>query len=220
MQARSRLAIVALVLATLIAAAPVPAFADGDPASDVLATQALFLPQDAAVPGAQQAQLAALLEEAARGGYPIRVALVASPIDLGSVTALWRQPAGYARFLGQELSLTYHGRLLVVMPNGLGGVHTGQSGGGNEPALRGLSVRPGGAGLALTALAAVRQLAADAGHPLPLPEATASGHVSASDPWPWIAFAVGAALMAAAWAASLRARPLRRERGEPQPRSA
>ncbi|MBV9006759.1 MAG: hypothetical protein JO181_18980, partial [Solirubrobacterales bacterium] len=43
-----------------------PARADGDPASDVLATQLLYLPQDAGVPAAQQAQLGALLQTAAR----------------------------------------------------------------------------------------------------------------------------------------------------------
>jgi len=94
--------------------------ADGDPASDVLVSQTLFLPQDAGVPANQQAQLDALLHAAQQSGYQIRVALIASPTDLGSVTELWRQPQNYARFLAQELSLLYRGPLLVVMPNGYG----------------------------------------------------------------------------------------------------
>ncbi|MBV8430338.1 MAG: hypothetical protein JO244_04200, partial [Solirubrobacterales bacterium] len=112
----------ALLLALAVGwswAAPA-ALADGDPASDVLATQTLFLPQDAQVPLAEQAQLARLLQEAARSGYQIRLALIASPSDLGSITELWRQPATYASFLGQELSLTYRGLLVVIMPNGFG----------------------------------------------------------------------------------------------------
>jgi hypothetical protein len=99
---------------------PTPALADGDPASDVLASQSLFLPQDAGVTAPQQAQLGVLLACARRSGYGIRVALNASPADLGSVTALWGKPQSYARFLGQELSLVNHVALLVVMPNGFG----------------------------------------------------------------------------------------------------
>ena len=36
-----------------------------------------------------------------------RVAIIASPPDLGSVTELWHQPQNYARFLAQELTLIY-----------------------------------------------------------------------------------------------------------------
>ena len=46
--------------------------------------------------------------------------MIASQSDLGSVTALWRQPELYARFLDQELSLAYRGPVLIVMPNGVG----------------------------------------------------------------------------------------------------
>jgi hypothetical protein len=93
-----RAALFAALLALVWAWHPAPARADGDPASDVLATQALFLPQDAGATPAQRAQLSALLATAARRGYPIAVALVAARGDLGSVTALWRQPETYARF--------------------------------------------------------------------------------------------------------------------------
>ena len=75
----------------------------------VLATQSLFLPQDAGVPAGRQAQLISLLATAQRSGVPLRVAVIASATDLGSVTELWSQPRLYARFLGQELSLVYRG---------------------------------------------------------------------------------------------------------------
>ena len=80
----------ATVLWSALITFPTAARADGDPASDVLATQPLFLPQDAGIPTAQQGQLGELLQTAARNGYQIRVALIASRSDLGSVTELWR----------------------------------------------------------------------------------------------------------------------------------
>jgi hypothetical protein len=55
------------------------AAADGDPASDVLLTQSLFLPEDVPVTGAQAAQLQQLLKETPRAGYQIRVAVIGSP---------------------------------------------------------------------------------------------------------------------------------------------
>jgi hypothetical protein len=83
--------------------------ADGGPASDVLSSQALFVPPDAGLSATQQAQLGALVAAARADGYDLRVAVIARSADLGSVTALWRQPANYARFLGQEIALVAHG---------------------------------------------------------------------------------------------------------------
>src|SRR4029077_15162518 len=112
-----------------------PTLADGDPASDVLATGPLFLPQDACVSATQQDELGALLQTAGRRGYPLRVALIASSTDLGSVTELWRQPQRYVQFLGQELSLVFRGPLLVVMPGGFGLYGAGGSTGAEHAAL-------------------------------------------------------------------------------------
>lgn len=178
--------------------------ADGDPASDVLVTQRLFLPQDAGLPPGQQTQLGALVDDAARDGYQLRVALIASPADLGSVAPLWRQPQNYARFLGQELAFTYHGPLLVVMPDGFGFYRFNRSAADELAALGG--VRPGASALGSAALTAVQRLAATSGHRLSLPNATATPNPGSSNTTPWIAFAIGAALIAAAWTASLRAR--------------
>jgi hypothetical protein len=182
------------------------AWADGDPASDVLASQALFLPQDAGVPAKQQAQLGALLGAAQRNGYQIRVAMIASPADLGSVTELWRQPRDYARFLGQELSLVYRGRLLVVMPNGYGLDQLSSSLGAEQSALAVLSAP--GTELGPATLSAVQHLAAASGHHLALPSAKAPSTARATDARPWIAFGAGGALILLAWAGSLRARPM------------
>ena len=195
------------MLALASASAPTAARADGDPASDVLATQQLFLPRDAAMPPTQQAQLAALLQEAARSRYPIRVALIASATDLGSVTALWNQPQNYARFLGQELGLIYHGPLLVVMPSGFGLYHLPHP----ATAEHALTDSPNPhLGIGAAAISATRQLAAGAGHPLALPsEGATNADATTGSPTPWIVLATGAILIAVAWAASLRARPLR-----------
>jgi len=187
------------------------ALADGDPASDVLATQSLFLPQDAGIPLAQQNQLTALLGRAASSGYQIRVAIIASSSDLGSVTELWRQPRTYARFLGQELSLAYHGPLLVVMPNGFGLVSLNPSAPADAAALAGVRIAAvGGPGLGTAALTAVQRLADSSGHSVPIPAAVAAASGPGSnDTLPLVVFAIGVVLIVFAWAASLRARPLR-----------
>jgi hypothetical protein len=206
------------------------AWADGDPASDVLAAQTVFLAQDGAIPTAQQSQLLQLARSATRAGYPVRVAVIASRADLGSVTALWRQPARYARFLGQELSQLFRGTLLVVMPNGFGvyrlGAPTGSGGSESSAALRGLKIgtrpprgtrpphTPGALGVA--AIAAVQRLAAAAGHPLAAPRGGAPRSAAARsgvDVVAWLALAAGAILIAAAWTVSLRLRPPRRHDG-------
>ena len=111
---------VALLAACLLAAAAAQAArADGDPASDYLLGQKVFLPYDAKFPPKQAAQFTALVNSANRAGYKIRVAILWSDYDMGSVTSLWRKPKTYVKFLGLELSFVYKQRLLIVMPNGL-----------------------------------------------------------------------------------------------------
>ena len=165
------------------------------------------------MPRGQQVQLAALLQETARRGYPIRVALIASASDLGSITELWRQPQDYARYLGQELSLVYRGPLVVVMPDGFGFYNLPRSLAG-DPAIVAGSNPARGVGAA--ALRAVQNLAAAAGHPLTLPPATGSSSgATGGSLVPWIAFAIGLLLIVVAWTASLRTRPLALSGGRP-----
>jgi hypothetical protein len=205
--------ICAWVLPFAAGALPAGALADGDPASDVLATQSLFLPWDASVPGSRQAQLADLLAAAQSHGFPIRVALIASASDLGSVTALWGQPEPYAQFLGQELSLVYKGPLLVVMPHGFGLHGFAMPSAAIESTLAGISAPRDGAQLAQVTITAIERLAAAAGQPLPgtaagsMAPTSSEGSISGAD---WIVFLLGCLAIAAAWSASLRARPLGR----------
>jgi hypothetical protein len=201
----------AAVLALAVAALAPGARADGDPASDVLYTQGVFVPQDARVPAADVTRLAALVRESRRAGYPVKVAIVASPYDLGSVTALWRRPQTYAHFLGVELSLLYRGRLLTVMPNGLGIYRNGKPVTRETAVLRGIAVDRGN--LAASALTAVRRLAAADGHRLAVPVAPPAKSGAGGSGTPvaaWAALAFGLLLVALAWGVSLRIRPIRR----------
>lgn len=197
----------AVTIILLLGGGAAIAHADGDPASDVLASQSLYLPQDAGVPVNQGAQLSALLSAAGRRGYPIRLALIASPADLGSVGELWHQPQSYAQFLGQELSLVYRGSLLVVMPDGFGLYRAGGRLSATTSALAGAS--PPGSELAGAAMSAIQRLATASGRALPARSGTVVSTSGATDTVAWIVFALGGALIILAWTASLRARPPR-----------
>jgi cytochrome oxidase Cu insertion factor (SCO1/SenC/PrrC family)/thiol-disulfide isomerase/thioredoxin len=155
-----RLVVMLTLLAVLAPCASI-ARADGDPGSDVLVYQRLFIASDAGVSVKQQLELGALLRAAGRAHFPVRVAIISSRYDLGAVTGLWHQPRAYARFLGIELSLAYKGRLLVVMPNGFGFNWPGHSTTAAYAALNRISIGRGGVGLANAAKEAVTSLAAD-----------------------------------------------------------
>ena len=202
------LALTISLIALVLSAFPAAAAADGDPASDVLATQTVYLPQDTGATATQQSELGAIETAAQKSGYQIRVAMIATPSDLGSVGALWHQPQSYAEFLGQELSILYRGTLLVVMPNGFGLYESGHPTGAGQSALA--SMRPpGNAGLVDGTLTAIQRLAKASGHTLQVSSRSAPAGPAGNDTGTWIALVVGAALIAAAWAASLRALPLR-----------
>jgi hypothetical protein len=144
-------------------------------------------------------------------GYPLRVALIASSADLGSVTELWRQPQSYADFLGDELSLVYRGTLLVVMPDGFGLYGVNGSFSPEQAALARVGPAVAGASIGTAALLAVQHVAAAAGHPLSIPRGALglTATPGSPDAIAWIVFVIGAALIALAWTGSLRAQPLR-----------
>ena len=104
--------LLALVLAAV-------ALADGDPASDVLINQTVFLPAPPPS-GDVAAALQQQVDAVSKRGDRVKVAVIATPNDLGSVPSLFGKPAAYAAFLGQELGLAYAATLLVVMPSGFG----------------------------------------------------------------------------------------------------
>ena len=167
--------VLVVVAAALVAAAAAPAArADGDPGSDVLVYQDLFAGSDAGLSVRQQVELGAMLKATARAGAPVRVAIIASRLDLGAVTGLWRNPRAYARFLGIELSLVYKQRLLVVMPNGFGFNWPGHSPASAYRTLESIPIRPGGDGLFNATEAAVRKLMLASGVELPPVAASAA----------------------------------------------
>ena len=172
----------------------------------MLASQTVYVPGDGGFAPSQTAQLSALVAEAQRAGVPIRVALIATQADLGSVTELWRQPQNYARFLGQELAQVYRGTLVVAMPAGFGVVSVGGAPAGGQV---GVATHHGP--LVAATMSVVQAVAASDGHRLALPRAavapgSASG-LGSVDLGSWLGLAAGAALIVAAWTASLRARP-------------
>jgi hypothetical protein len=157
-----RRAALAALLACLVLA-PV-AHADGDPASDYLLSSSVFLPPDVVIPQADAKQLVDEVATAKARGYEIRVAVIGTRYDLGSVGALFEQPRRYALFLGQELRFVYKGRLLVVMPNGAGVSQAGK----RLPAAQAVVDRvapagTNGAALAKAAVGAVHALAVASG---------------------------------------------------------
>jgi cytochrome oxidase Cu insertion factor (SCO1/SenC/PrrC family) len=195
---RLRISVMTLRRAVLAVALTVLAFcalgplspaarADGDPGSDVLVYQNLFVAADSNISIAQQVGLGNLLTSASRDGFTIRVAIIATPADLGAITQLWRKPASYASFLGIELSLAYSQRLLVVMPDGFGFNWQGHSAAAADQVLGKIAVKPGGSGLATSAEAAVQALASAAGVRLAAPTAgqaagtTGGGTTTGSD---------------------------------------
>ena len=158
MKRRGPLALAA-VAATCLAATLVapPARADGDPASDVLPFDDVYLPlQPVSAPLAQQ--LKDTVAAANKSGFTIKVALIATPTDLGSVPVLFGMPGQYAKFLGAELLALYKERLLIVMPAGFGLYLGGASTDAELASLSGIKIGAGSDGLALAAIAAVKRL--------------------------------------------------------------
>lgn len=173
---------------------PQAARADGDPASDVLLYQPVYFPYRPA-PAAVKRRLTALVRSANSQGYQIRVAVIQSPRDLGSIPELFgKPPAVYARFLSSELTSAWRNRVLVVMPSGyglaqgarfvkVGGVlqiRENTSTGPDEAVLRHLPRPSGSSPTALINAAgtAVRALAAR--HDVSLVDTIASSHPSTS----------------------------------------
>ena len=106
---------VALVAALFLLAAPGVARANGDPASDYLLVQSVFLPFNAKVDPQASKELADTIRAANEKGFKIKVAVIGSRYDLGTAFSLYNKAQRYSQFLGLELSFQYRDHLLVVM---------------------------------------------------------------------------------------------------------
>ncbi len=158
---------IAVAAALLLLCAPSIARANGDPASDYLLVQSVFLPFNTKIDPNATADLSDTIREADAAGFRIKVAVIGTRYDLGTAFSLYNKAQKYSEFLGLELSFQYRDRLLVVMPNGFGYSI------GGRPDRRGIEVVNGlpGPGKDATkqvesATRAVRKLAAASGHVL------------------------------------------------------
>jgi len=132
-----RLLGVALAVGILVSAGS--ALADGDPASDFLSERDYYTPFPPPSPQSTSSLLSAIDAVKARGDR-VKVAVIATKTDLGSVPSLYGQPAAYAKFLATELSALYRGPLLVVMPAGFGFSEAGKTKIGADATLRKLAI--------------------------------------------------------------------------------
>jgi len=158
----------ALLLAVAAALVTVPAArANGDPASDVLITNQVYIGPEVPISNGDRDALVKTVAAANERGYPIRVALTPFTSDLGTAVSLWGRPRDYAKFLGSELAFVYTKPLLIAMPSGFGVYHR------NKPVTKEqrvlTRVRPGKtpAEVAQQTTKAVRALAAADGITLP-----------------------------------------------------
>jgi hypothetical protein len=142
------------------------AYADADPASDFLLAAPVFYPYQPATSPAIRSALEHTLAELKRNGLDLKVAIIASPNDLGGVSNLWRMPQPYADFLGKEISFNQTQPLLVVMPTGFGVFGLGSQG-----TLNGLAIDTNhqADGLARSTITAVVRLARANGKPITEP---------------------------------------------------
>ena len=184
-----------LALAAALAVAVQGARADGDPASDYLLSGPSFLsPYDGHVPAAAQNTINTMLAAAKARGFPLRLALIATPYDLGSVPILFGKPQLYAKFLGEEDYYYWKDELLVVMPNGYGIFKASDLPAADRAAIAALPRlhTASGAALGQAAETAVRALAAK--HNITLAGGTPAS-AGSSSAWSDRAEIVGAALV-------------------------
>jgi hypothetical protein len=162
-------ALLLCVAAGAALAAP-SALANGDPPSNVLITQDVYTPAEAAPPALIR-ELKQAVERADQAEYPAKVAVVNSSLDLGNVPQALDKPQQYADYLLSDL----HGPsqvggdfvVLVVTPAGAG--IAGKSfGGGERRAARTIDVSTTASSgdLVRAATATLEKMAAADGHPI------------------------------------------------------
>lgn len=206
---------VTLALVTL--GAPAASRADGDPASDVLLGENVFYPYSPAVSGPVQKSLNATTAAAKRSGFPIKVALIASPVDLGVIPDLFNKPQKYAAFLDQEISFRGKQPLLVVMPAGYGVQGLSPKATSAVATLPKPASKQGDA-LATAAQSAVRKLAEVSGHPISAASQSGSSSSSSDGGSSSSTLVIILAVAAVLAAGGLAAITLRRRRAGPASR--
>lgn len=193
MRKPGRMLVVAALMAALVA--PATARADSDPASDTLLLQDVFLPVEPAMSSSMAGAIRKLAATTKRSGYPIKVAIIATPNDLGLVPQIFGKPQDYAGYLGREIDFNKKNNLLVVMPAGYGTNNIPPKVAG---AIEGL--KPPGSSLdkiGQSTLDAMARLSTAAGHPVKSPKVAGGGSSGTS---PAVIFGVPVLLLALAGA--------------------
>ena len=206
-----------LIAAAVLAACAAPgALANGDPPSDVLLTADVYAPAEPAAPALVRG-LQAAAKRASSAGYPAKVAVVQSPIDLGNLTTAFNRPQQYADYLVSDLrnhpdDVPAQFALLVVMPAGAG-IAGKAFDTGERQAARTIQVRTGATPdeLVRAATATLEKMAAAGGHPIGGAGGSKGGGSSAG-----VAVGVLGGLLALTAVALLAARA-RRRRADPAP---
>ena len=185
--------ILALAGACVAAGAGV-AVSDIDPPSDFLLVRDVYVPYEPPVCREEKTALEEATRRAKAAGYQLKVALVASQIDLGGAPEFFGHPGPYAKFLGRELA-TFgpHGQvssrihLITVMPQGWGLYQVDHRANDVVQAIR----IPSGAdssALARAAIRAVPKVATAAGHPTAAVRVPAGcSHSSGTPVWVFMA---------------------------------
>jgi hypothetical protein len=156
--------------AVLLLAAPSVARADGDPASDVLTEQPVFYGSALDLKSKPAAQLDALVKESKQRGYPVNVAVISRLEDMGSATFLYDDPDNYSDFLSGEIACCVKGRLLIVMPGGIGVAYIAHSSLADRKVIDGLAPPGKVVNLLPAAIDGVVRLAAASGVKLSVPD--------------------------------------------------
>jgi hypothetical protein len=206
------LAVMAVMAGLAVVVLPALALADGDPASDMLLGQNVFYPYTPTVSNRLQAELNAETAAASRAHFPIKVALIASPDDLGAIRSLFGRPQQYAAFLDREISFGNSAQPLLVVMRGGYGIE------GLDPvaaaAVARLRSPPGASSddLAQAAAIALPKLASAAGHPI---GAVSAGSSSGAAPSHLLSLALlaAAAVAASAGIIAVRRRAMLRSGG-------
>ncbi|MET0608741.1 MAG: hypothetical protein ABW045_08310 [Gaiellaceae bacterium] len=201
----------ALVLAAATSLVVVPAArANGDPASDVLITNQVYIGPEVSLSQSDRDALVKTVAAANERGYPIRVALIPFTSDLGTAVSLWGHPQDYAKFLGSELAFVYTKPLLITMPSGFGIYHRNRPVAKEQRVLARVPAGKTPTAVAQSTTRAVRALAAADG--VALPTYSAGGN-----DWRDRATIAALGLAVVALIAALAVRRLRRGRREAQP---
>jgi len=153
-----------LAAAIAVLCAPAVALAHGDPASHYLETGSLYPGFDLQPSQDVELQLMGVLDAAKDAGFPLKVAIVSSEADVADNPEMLNKPQEYADYVVGALvgsRVPVDGPVVIVTPVGIG-----VAGPGAEE-MTAVKTGQGGDALARAAMTAVRDIAADAGHPLP-----------------------------------------------------